>query len=146
MTIQCPQCQSERIHTRNLAKKAGGALGTAAGTASGIASALRGATAGASVGASAGSLAGPGGSLIGTVAGAILGGLVAGAAGGAMGAMLGEVVDDAVFDNFRCLACGYTFSVQDRTSKQTADHASTMKASPSDPWQEPLNQRNDSAY
>jgi len=33
MTIQCPQCHSDRIDTRNYGKKAGSTLGTLAGAA-----------------------------------------------------------------------------------------------------------------
>ena len=52
--LQCPQCQSMRIQTKNTAKKAGGTIGALAGAASGAAGALRGASLGLAVGALAG--------------------------------------------------------------------------------------------
>jgi hypothetical protein len=106
MPLACPRCQSERIETRSYGRKAGGAIGTVAGAASGAA----GAIGGAEIGATAGLIVGPIGSLLGGFAGAIIGGLIGGAAGGATGAKMGEVVDDAVLDNYRCLACEYTFN------------------------------------
>jgi phage tail tape-measure protein len=104
----CPNCQSDRIGTRNTGRKAGGAIGTVAGAASGAAGALGGAEIGGTVGA----VAGPAGALLGAFAGAILGGLFGGAAGGAVGASLGETVDANILDNYRCLACGHCFSVK----------------------------------
>ena len=41
MNLNCVKCQSERIASRNLARKTGGTLGTVAGMASGAAGALR---------------------------------------------------------------------------------------------------------
>ena len=38
------------------------------------------------------------------------GGLI-GVAGGIAGATLGEQMDDKVLNNFQCLECGYSFSV-----------------------------------
>lgn len=102
----CPKCQSGRVETRNHARKAGGAIGTVAGTTSGVAIALSGAEVGATVGV----IAGPIGSTFGAIAGAVIAGLIGGAAGCAAGAIFGEVVDDKVFNNYRCHACGYTFS------------------------------------
>jgi len=102
----CPKCQSSRVDARNLARKTGGAIGTIAGTTSGIAFALSGAETGAAVG----TLAGPAGVVCGAIAGAVIAGLIGGAAGCATGSMFGEIVDEKVLDNFRCHACGHTFS------------------------------------
>jgi len=63
------------------------------------------------VGASLGIVGGPVGSAIGGLAGAIIGGLFGAAAGGAVGTRVGEAVDDHILDNYQCLACGYTFSL-----------------------------------
>jgi predicted RNA-binding Zn-ribbon protein involved in translation (DUF1610 family) len=106
VTPPCPECQSLRIETRNHARKIGGAIGTVAGTTSGVAYALSGAEIGAMIGV----LAGPIGSICGALAGAVIAGLIGGAAGCAAGAVLGEVVDANVLNNYRCHACGYTFS------------------------------------
>ncbi|SAL19814.1 complement resistance protein TraT [Caballeronia telluris] len=102
----CPKCQSSRVDARNLARRTGGAIGTVAGTTSGIAFALSGAETGATVGV----LAGPAGAVCGAIAGAVIAGLIGGAAGCATGSVFGEIVDDKVLDNFRCHACGHTFS------------------------------------
>jgi hypothetical protein len=102
----CPKCQSDRVDASNRARKTGGAVGAVAGTASGIAFALSGAETGAAVGV----LAGPAGALCGTIAGAVIAGLIGGTAGCATGSVFGEVIDDKVLDNFRCHACGHTFS------------------------------------
>ncbi|MGU7776306.1 hypothetical protein ACV229_39905 [Burkholderia sp. MR1-5-21] len=107
---RCPQCQSLHTEPRHIARRVGGAVGAAAGATSAIAIALSGAEAGAM----AGLIAGPIGSACGGVAGAILAGLIAGAAGCATGAAFGEAVDQKILDNWRCLACRHTFSVQPR--------------------------------
>ncbi|WP_284897999.1 hypothetical protein [Burkholderia sp. lyk4-R2A-23] len=106
----CPQCQSLRTEPRHVARRIGGTVGAAAGATGAVAIALSGAEAGAT----AGLIAGPIGSACGGVAGAILAGLIAGAAGCATGAAFGEAVDQKILDNWRCLACGRTFSVQPR--------------------------------
>ena len=106
MTLSCPQCQSERIHLNNYAKKTCGAIGTVAGAAVGVA----GRISGAEVGAIAGLVAGPAGAALGGIAGAIIGGLFSGAAGCAVGVKLGEVVDDNILNNYHCIDCEYTFS------------------------------------
>ncbi|MBP7780177.1 MAG: hypothetical protein KA045_01410 [Burkholderiaceae bacterium] len=111
MKVCCPLCQSERIETKDYAKKAGGFLGLIGGAASGIASARNGAQIGTVVGATVGFVAGPLGSRLGSLAGAIIGGLVGAAAGAVSGAKLGQTVDDKILDNYRCLACGYCFSL-----------------------------------
>lgn len=56
-----------------------------------------------------GIVAGPPGKLAGGLLGALIGALVGGTAGGLAGAQLGEMVDQHVLDNYRCLACSYTF-------------------------------------
>lgn len=102
----CPHCQSTRTEPRHVARRIGGAVGAAAGAGGAVAVALSGAEAGAA----AGMIGGP----LGSVAGAILAGFVAGAAGCATGAAFGDTVDQKVLDNWRCLACGHTFSIQPR--------------------------------
>ena len=108
MTTECPHCQSTRITTRNVAKKAGGLIGTVGGTASGAAGAINGAKFGGIVGVAGGTA----GIALGTLAGAIFGALVGGASGGMAGAKLGELVDDRVLDNHQCLDCGHSFSAK----------------------------------
>ncbi len=104
----CPQCQSLRTEPRHVARRIGGAVGAAAGVTSGMAVILSGAEAGAV----AGLIGGPIGVACGGIAGAILAGLVAGAAGCATGAACGQAIDHMVLDNWRCLACGRTFTSQ----------------------------------
>lgn len=106
----CPSCQSPRTEPRHTARRIGGAVGAAAGATSAVAIALSG----AEVGATAGFIGGPVGAACGGIAGAILAGLVAGAAGCATGAACGEALDLKVLNNWRCLACGRTFSVHPR--------------------------------
>ncbi|MFM0753632.1 hypothetical protein [Paraburkholderia strydomiana] len=104
----CPKCRSDCVDARHRARKTGGAVGAIAGTASGIAFALSGAETGAAVGV----LAGPAGAVCGAIAGAVIAGLIGGTAGCATGSVFGEVIDDKVLNNFRCHACGHTFSRQ----------------------------------
>ncbi|KGS39086.1 hypothetical protein X961_5847 [Burkholderia pseudomallei MSHR5613] len=104
----CPSCESFRTEQRHLARRICSAVGAAAGATSGAAAVLSGAETGALVGA----LSGPIGAMCGGVAGAILAGLVAGAAGCATGAAFGETLDHQVLNNWRCLACGRTFTVR----------------------------------
>ncbi len=106
MPIICPKCDSERIHTRNRARKAGGAVGTLAGATTGAAGLFQGARYGW---AAAASIA-PMGMPYTRIAGAIIGGIVGATTGCAIGVSLGELVDDNVLDNHKCLTCGYTFS------------------------------------
>lgn len=103
----CPACQSPRTEPRHLARRIGGAVGAAAGATSAIAIALSGAETGAAIGM----IGGPFGAVCGSLAGAILAGLVAGAAGCATGAAFGEAFDQKVLNNWRCLACGRTFTI-----------------------------------
>ncbi|WP_080412862.1 hypothetical protein [Burkholderia ubonensis] len=104
----CPSCESFRTEQRHIARRIWSAIGAAAGATSGAAAVLSGAETGAVTGA----LGGPIGSVCGGVAGAVLAGLVAGAAGCATGAAFGEALDHKVLNNWRCLACGRTFTVR----------------------------------
>lgn len=102
----CPACESFRTQPRHIARRIGGAIGAAAGGTSAAAAALSGAEIGAVVGAPGG----PFGVLCGSIAGAIIAALAGAAAGCATGAALGETLDSKVLDNWRCRACGHTFS------------------------------------
>jgi predicted lipid-binding transport protein (Tim44 family) len=102
----CPACESFHTKPRHIARRIVSAIGTAAGGTSAAAAALSG----AEFGAAAGMLGGPFGALCGSIAGAIIAGLAGAAAGCATGAALGETIDQNVLDNWRCRACGHTFS------------------------------------
>lgn len=104
----CPACHSLLTERRHRARRIGGAIGAAAGATSAAAAALSG----AEIGAVAGSLGGPFGALCGAIAGAMIAGLAGAAAGCATGAALGESLDQKVLDNWRCRACGHTFSIR----------------------------------
>lgn len=104
----CPSCESFHTEQRHIARRIWSAIGAAAGATSGAAAVLSGAEAGATIG----TLGGPIGAVCGGVAGAVLAGLVAGAAGCATGAAFGEALDLKVLNNWRCLACGRTFTVR----------------------------------
>ena len=106
MMKKCPNCQSERIVTKDVAKKTCGFLGMLGGAAS----AMTGTLSGAELGGTVGIIAGPPGATLGTIAGALLGALMGGTTGGIAGAKLGEVIDDKILDNHQCLACDYVFS------------------------------------
>lgn len=108
LVYPCPSCESFRTEQRHIARRVCSAVGAAAGATSGAAAALSGGETGAVIGA----LGGPLGAVCGGVAGAILAGLVTGAAGCATGAVFGEALDHKVLDNWRCLACGRTFTVR----------------------------------
>ena len=41
----------------------------------------------------------------------VIGALLGGATGASAGVILGDVLDDRVLNNYRCLDCGYSFSV-----------------------------------
>lgn len=105
--VCCPHCQSYRIETLNIARKAGSTIGSVAGATSGIAMAMSGAEVGATVGA----VGGPIGSIFGGLAGAVIAGLVGSAAGCAAGSAVGAAIDDNVLENHLCRSCGSTFSV-----------------------------------
>nr|WP_244109060.1 hypothetical protein [Burkholderia anthina] len=105
---RCPHCNSSRIDTLNVGRKAGSTIGSVAGATSGMAMAFSGAEAGAAVGA----IGGPLGSVFGGLAGAVIAGLLGSAAGCAAGSAVGAAIDENVLDNYRCLSCGHTFSVQ----------------------------------
>lgn len=106
MALKCPKCESERIDTKDIARKTGGSVGTVTGAVGGAVGALSG----VEIGGSVGSLVGP----IGTFWGAVMGALIGGATGCVVGASLGEVIDQHILDNCLCLRCGYSFS--DRSS------------------------------
>ena len=107
MSEQCPKCQSRRIGKNNYGKKAAGVIGASAGTYGGYSAAIAGARAGATVGV----LTGPVGATVDGMGGAVIGALLGGAKGASAGVILGDVLDERVLDNYRCLACGYSFSV-----------------------------------
>ncbi|CAD6557047.1 hypothetical protein LMG28140_06050 [Paraburkholderia metrosideri] len=104
----CPACQSLQTEPRHRARRIGGAIGAAAGATSTAAAALSG----AEIGATVGTPGGPFGVLCGAIAGAVIAGLAGAAAGCATGAALGETLDQKVLDNWRCRACGHTFSIR----------------------------------
>jgi hypothetical protein len=106
MTVICPKCHSERIDTRNRARKVGGTIGMAAGATTGAAGLFQGARAGWATA----SIIAPHGMPYTRIAGAIIGGIVGATTGCAIGVSLGELVDDNVLDNYCCLACCHTFS------------------------------------
>lgn len=110
----CPRCQSERVVSRNRARKAtvtvGGLAGALASGSSAWASGRMGARIGLQVGAGLGIVAGPGGPMLGAVAGAMLAALAGAAAGCTVGAALGEFLDDKLLNNYLCLDCGHSFS------------------------------------
>lgn len=108
LVFPCPSCESFRTEQRHIARRIWSAIGAGAGATSGAAAVLSGAEAGATIG----TLGGPIGAVCGGVAGAVLAGLVAGAAGCATGAAFGEALDLKVLNNWRCLACGRTFTVR----------------------------------
>ncbi|CAG9241805.1 conserved hypothetical protein [Burkholderia diffusa] len=107
VTYPCPSCESFRTEQRHIARRICSAVGAAAGATSAVAASLSAAETGAVIGA----LGGPIGAVCGGIAGAVLAGLLAGAAGCATGAALGESLDLKVLNNWRCLACGRTFTV-----------------------------------
>jgi hypothetical protein len=107
MAEQCPNCQSTRIGKNNYGKKAAGVVGASAGAYGGYVAAAAGARAGAALGI----VAGPVGATVGGIGGAVIGALLGGATGASAGVILGDVLDDRVLDNYHCLECGYSFSV-----------------------------------
>ena len=106
MINNCPNCKSDRVDTKDVAKKTCGFLGVVGGVASGT----TGTFGGAEVGGTIGMIAGPAGVALGSFSGAFMGALLAGAAGGVAGAKPGEVIDDRILDNYQCLDCHYVFS------------------------------------
>jgi hypothetical protein len=106
MSIQCPQCGSTQIITRDFGRKTGGAVGTVAGGLTGMSGALSGGRIGMTVGV----VAGPVGTALGCLAGALIGGMVGAATVGVAGAKLGEVLDTRVLDNLECRQCAHSFS------------------------------------
>jgi hypothetical protein len=114
MTLACPRCLSERVVSRNRARKTtvtiGGLAGALASGSSAWTTARAGARIGMQVGAGLGIVAGPGGTVLGAVAGALLAALAGAAAGCTVGAALGEFLDDKLLNNHLCLDCGHSFS------------------------------------
>ena len=106
MITKCPNCRSDRIVTKDVAKKTCGILGIVGGAAS----ATTGTLSGAELGGTVGLLLGPGGTTLGAFAGALLAALVAGTTGALTGARLGEVIDNKILNNYQCLACNFVFS------------------------------------
>ena len=106
MITKCPNCQSNRIGTKDVAKKTCGFLGMVGGAAS----ATTGTLSGAELGGTVGMIGGPPGATLGAIAGALLGALLAGTTAGVAGAKLGEVIDDRILDNYQCLSCHFMFS------------------------------------
>lgn len=104
-SLVCPNCGSEHIRIKNIAKKTGGAIGAVAGGASGIAGAMSGARLGLLVGAAAG----PVGAFAGSLAGAALGGIFGAAVGCEVGVTVGGMVDDHLLENYICITCGHSF-------------------------------------
>ena len=111
-SLICPNCGSEQIRIKNIAKKAGGAIGAVAGGASGIAGAMSGARLGFLVGAAVG----PVGAFAGSLAGAALGCILGAAVGCEVGLTVGGMVDDHLLDNYECLSCGHAFGSDDPIS------------------------------
>lgn len=101
----CPRCHSERITTKDIARKAAGTAGVVAGAVGGVAKAIQGARTGAVVCA----FACPYGPFIGFIAGAILGGLAGGTTGGMIGLQIGTLIDEHVLHNHVCAECGHHF-------------------------------------
>jgi hypothetical protein len=106
MILQCPNCHSTRIDTKDIAKKTCGYIGMVSGAATTAPSVVGG----AELGGTLGMIAGPAGAAVGIVAGSVLGALFGMATGGAVGAKLGEIIDEKVLDNYHCLACHYEFT------------------------------------
>lgn len=102
---RCPHCDSTRIDTLDVGRRAGGTIGSVAGATGGFAMALSGAEAGAAVGA----IGGPVGSIFGGLAGAVIAGLLGSAAGCAAGSAVGAAIDDNLLPNYRCRSCGHVF-------------------------------------
>ncbi|MAL97679.1 MAG: hypothetical protein CL583_04420 [Alteromonadaceae bacterium] len=55
-----------------------------------------------------GAMAGP----VSGIGGAVIGGLLGGVTGVSAGIILGDVLDEVVLDNYRCLECGHSFSIE----------------------------------
>lgn len=107
MHIQCPNCQSIRITTKDQGKKVGSVIGAVGGGIHGISGAVKG----SQVGRTVGLIAGPVGGGVGSVAGAILGCFIGAVSCGVAGTKLGEIVDQRILDNYLCQSCGHTFSI-----------------------------------
>lgn len=130
----CPRCLSERVVSRNRARKAtvtiGGLAGALASGSSAWASARAGARIGLQVGAGLGIVAGPGGTVLGAFAGALLAALAGAAAGCTVGAALGEFLDDKLLNNHLCLDCGHSFSSSLSSNPTHANGAQAPRSPP----------------
>ena len=114
MNEQCPKCLSTRIGRNNYGKKTAGVIGAAAGVYGGYTSAIAGARTGAVVGAMAGPVSG--------IGGAVIGGLLGGVTGVSAGIILGDVLDEIVLDNYRCLECSHSFSIEPDAEDEDSGH------------------------
>ncbi len=102
MENSCPHCQSNRIVTRNHARKTCSTLGTLAGASMAVRSVKLGTT--------IGRFFGPPGIVAGGMAGMVFAGLSGAILGNSTGSKLGTMLDDSVLNNYRCLSCKRTFS------------------------------------
>lgn len=112
-TLVCPKCGSTDIEIRNheqTLQKAGGVLLTSAGAAAGT---VGGAASGASIGAAIGTVAGPLGVILGGTVGTFVGAISVGITGGFLGNRFGKkagvMIDKNIFQDYKCLKCGYRF-------------------------------------
>lgn len=106
MYLRCPQCQSDTIRTRNIAKRTCAILGTIAGA---IAAAL---------GATRWKRPGPifqlvpqddFGKMASRTANTLLSALIGASTGGGTGAKLGEFIDEHILNNYQCPRCEHVF-------------------------------------
>ena len=111
--VVCPKCGSTELEKRNheqVLQKAGGVLLTSAGAAAGT---VGGAASGASIGAAIGTVAGPLGVIVGGTVGTFVGAISVGVTGGFLGNRFGKkagvVIDRNIFQDYKCLKCGYRF-------------------------------------
>lgn len=119
--MNCPQCQSSVIKSRNhdqILNTMGGVVLGSAGVAAG---AVGGAAAGASTGAAIGTLAGPlgiiTGATIGTFVGAISVGVTGGIFGKRFGKRAGSMIDRNIFLDCQCQKCGHRFKLAATVTK-----------------------------
>jgi len=102
MEHTCPHCQSNRIVTRNHARKTCSSLGTLAGASMAIRSVKLGTT--------IGRLFGPPGMIAGGLAGMAFAGISGAILGNSTGTKLGTMLDNNVLNNYLCLSCKRAFS------------------------------------
>ena len=111
--VVCPKCGSTDLEQRNheqVLQKAGGVLLTSEGAAAGT---VGGAASGASIGAAIGTVAGPLGVIVGGTVGTFVGAISVGITGGFLGNRFGKkagvMIDKNIFQDYKCLKCGYRF-------------------------------------